>query len=351
MSIPLSLPLHQWPAIDQAAWADACRGGDFLDPDGGAVRWSEFTLREVRKRYGQWLRFLESQDNTDFSARPGERLTRGSINAFVVSLRNRGLAPATIKTTVTALREAVRVMDANAELSVVAEVLRRLRRHAAPTRNKGSRIVPISRLISVTLDHIEKLPELSCPTDRVRHSWYRDALLVLFLAWRPIRLRNLAMIRINRHLRKDGARYWCGFSAAETKEKRALDFHCPEELTPHIDKYLSLHRPALLIDGVQSDSFWVSTRGGPARPNAIYGAVCKLTEQLVGSPVNPHLFRDCLISEMADWDPAHLLAYSRILGHSTLETTTRHYHQAKMAGAVRALQNAVEHSKKQGRHS
>jgi integrase len=61
-----------------------------------------------------------------------------------------------------------------------------------------------------------------------------------------------------------------------------------------------------------------------------------LTEELFGQRVNPHLFRDCAATALATEDPEHILAIARILGHNSIETTTRHYNQSQMtaAGAI-----------------
>ena len=66
---------------------------------------------------------------------------------------------------------------------------------------------------------------------------------------------------------------------------------------------------------------------------AIYWNTCRLTEELFGQRINPHLFRDCAASALATDDPEHILAIARILGHSSITTTNRHYNQSHMTAA------------------
>jgi integrase/recombinase XerD len=160
----------------------------------------------------------------------------------------------------------------------------------------------------------------------------RDALMVAFLAWRPIRLENLTAIELDRHFAKVENRFWCTFVPAETKEKRPLEFPMPEALTSWLDLYISVHRP-LLLRGRKSPRLWISTRSTPMVDNSIYYRVKACTERLVGHPLNPHLFRDCAATTIAELAPEDIGIISRILGHSSLRSAELHYNQAGMLAA------------------
>ena len=46
-----------------------------------------------------------------------------------------------------------------------------------------------------------------------------------------------------------------------------------------------------------------STRSAPMSEQAIYWNTCQLTDELFGRCINPHLFRDCAASAIANDDP------------------------------------------------
>ena len=161
---------------------------------------------------------------------------------------------------------------------------------------------------------------------------YRDGMVTAFLPYRPVRLENLTAIALGRHLIRDGDGWFCQFDADEMKDKQSLSFTFPDRLVPYLQTYLNIYRP-ILLKGNNFPELWISTRGTPMSEQSVYWNTCRLTEELFGQRINPHLFRDCAASAMATDDPEHVLAIARILGHSSIETSTRHYNQSQMTAA------------------
>ena len=75
--------------------------------------------------------------------------------------------------------------------------------------------------------------------------------------------------------------------------------------------------------------------------HALYYAITRCSERLLGAPLNPHLLRDCAASAITTARPDHVLAASRILGHNQLSTTLKHYEQASMLEAGARLQEVL----------
>jgi integrase/recombinase XerC len=75
--------------------------------------------------------------------------------------------------------------------------------------------------------------------------------------------------------------------------------------------------------------------------HALYYAVTRCSERLLGAALNPHLLRDCAASAITTERPDYVLAAARILGHSQLSTTLAHYEQASMLEAGARLQEVV----------
>jgi integrase len=104
------------------------------------------------------------------------------------------------------------------------------------------------------------------------------------------------------------------------------------------DSRASVQLRALELQG----PLWISTRGKAMTAHALYYAVTRCSERLLGRPLNPHLLRDCAASAITTERPDYVLAAARILGHSQLSTTLAHYEQASMLEAGKRLQEVVE---------
>ena len=73
--------------------------------------------------------------------------------------------------------------------------------------------------------------------------------------------------------------------------------------------------------------------------NSIYCRVRRVTGRLVDVALNPHRFRHCVATFIAEVAPAEVRIVARILGHSTLETSEKFYN---LAGMLTAQQRYLE---------
>ena len=170
------------------------------------------------------------------------------------------------------------------------------------------------------------------------------------LAHRPLRRRNIASLALGVHLTQDAGKWHCHIPQTETKDRRPIDFALPQEagFAACFSYYLQVVRQKLRkhhpIDQdalhILTGPLWVSTRGRILTDHALYYAVTRISEELLGEPLYPHLLRDCAASAMSSDAPEYILAASRILGHSSLKTTLSHYEQSSMLAAGARL---VEH--------
>jgi len=139
--------------------------------------------------------------------------------------------------------------------------------------------------------------------------------MVAFLATRPVRLENHASIDLGKHLIKVQDTYWCRFRHEETKEKEPLEFPISRAAQPFLDRYLAVHRPLLLRGTNRPTALDIDPLDAMA-DNSIYCRVTTCTERLIGRPINPHLFRDCAATFIAEVAPEEIRIVARILGHS-----------------------------------
>ena len=169
---------------------------------------------------------------------------------------------------------------------------------------------------------------------------YRDGLVIALLIALPIRRRNLAMMRVDRHLIRDEMGYCMAFDAQETKTGERYDAPLPDELTDRMHRYLSVHRP-IIAGAHDHDGLWASMKRCPMTPEALYERIQLHTRAAFGHSVNPHLFRDIAATTLAIEDPANVQIASDLLGHSDPSTTERYYIQASMVEASRKYRNTV----------
>ncbi len=168
-----------------------------------------------------------------------------------------------------------------------------------------------------------------------RASRYRDAMILGILAHRPLRRRNIASLTLGTHLTQESAKWYCYIPHTETKDGRSIEFALPQDegFAACFSYYLQVVRQKLFkhhpIDQdalhTLTGSLWVSTRGRILTDHALNYAVTRISEELLGKPIYPHLLRDCAASAMSSDAPEYILAASRNLGHSSLNTTPSHY--------------------------
>ena len=337
-----AIRLEQWPDLDKVLWRNANEDTDPLFDRGRAAHWKPKTRHTVMVHYGLWLAWLVEMGLLDPHVSPAKRATRDHLAQYVQHLGARGCAPVTIAGCIRDLRQAIRVMEPDADLDDISHLLVRLNSAAEPSRNKRLRVVSSGLLYEAAIREMKRLHRRRPISDIRQHAArFRDALIIAFLAVRPIRLENLTAIELERHLTKVGDLYRCRFTATEMKEDRPLEFQMPERLTPWLDHYLATYRPLLLRDR-KTPRLWISIRSTPMVDNSIYYRVTATTKHLIGRPINPHLFRDCTVTTVAELAPEDIGIVLRILGHSSFATMDRYYNQARMITAGRRWHRALE---------
>ena len=341
-----------WPDMDKALWAKATQTGDFLEADGKAAHWAAPTKLQVQKGYGKWLYFqnLESDTASSRPQKPSERMSEATLRAYLAWLKDQGLASQTIASRITDLTEALRVMEPQANLDLLRTLCTTLQGQAEPSRNKHARIRAPREIWKACEAFMLEMANSDTVLNHPRASRYRDAMILGVLANRPLRRRNIARLILGVHLIHEAAKWHCHIPHTETKDARSIEFALPQDegFVACFSYYLQVVRQKLLkhspIDQdalhILTGPLWVSTRGRILTDHALYYAVTRISEELLGKPIYPHLLRDCSASAMSSDAPEYILAASRILGHSSLKTTLSHYEQSSMLAAGARL---VEH--------
>jgi len=325
------LHVHEWPDADQKLWQQVTAQGSVLDENlNRSALWRIPTRKRVRQGYGRWLSFLMSTGRIVSDAGPSERIVRLNVYSYVSCLQEQ-VTPWTVWSYTVSLWQAARSFAPEEDWEWLYVLIAKLKLLRTPSRNKRARMQSPAIIANWAFSRLNELNE-GWLKDTQEALAYRNILMVALLALCPIRLRNLVMIRIGKHLSKIEDRYKLDFEPSEVKTDRYLTHFLPTELTTYIDAWLEIWRPILLEDPT-IDALWIGIRGAPMRSRGVYGCVAATTEAAFGTSINPHLFRDIAASWVVDMTPENVGIASSLLGHINPATTEDHYIQANQAVA------------------
>nr|WP_245218966.1 site-specific integrase [Rubellimicrobium aerolatum] len=197
--------------------------------------------------------------------------------------------------------------------------------------------LPSPELLDVTLGELERLSGLVHLS--ARDLWdYRDTFIVALLLACPIRLRNLTMMELGRHLVQQGDEWHLRFEPHETKTGQPIHLILPAALDPYLEAYLSRIRPA--YRGADTHNrVWVAQKGRPMAYETIYSRVTMATARLFETTLSPHAFRTLAATLLAETSPEDSLHTRPLLGHRQFATTEQFYIRASQ---LRAAQNVSQ---------
>jgi len=332
------LPDVDIPSADRSAWQTATRPGDRLDDGGPAGHWRERSKRTVWFAYRRWLGHLRRHDPASLSLPPPDRVTEERLRVYIEAL-DATMTPTGSHNYVKHLYDAIRVMAPERSWAWLHELAKRLERLVVPP-NKRPRMVGAAALFDLAASLMAKAEQVSDREPQDSALLYRDGLIIALLIARPIRRRNLAMIRIGQHLIRDEYGYRLVFEAHEVKTGERYDTMLPARLTPATDRYLAIHRPNI-TGSDRHDGLWASMKGRPMTEEAIYDRICLHTKAAFGHSINPHLFRDIAATTIAIEDPKNVRIAAALLGHSDPSMTERFYIQAETVEASKRHQDVI----------
>ncbi len=340
------LPTQLWPVADREAWQAALQPSDVFEPGGAASRWAAATRRKTASGYGHFLLWLRERNELDEGVGPTARVTRERVAAYLAELKrtNRGH---TIQCRIQALGDAMRALVPDREWRWILRAAGRLRAATVPARDKRPRLRPIGDLVAQGFRMMEETDRQNELSGLGRAALYRDALLIAFLGFHPLRLRNLASLRIGHELLEEGGAYTLKLAASETKGHQPYEAVLGARLSLALKKYLRHHRPVLLRAKGRwhvpaTDELWISRDGSPCREQTFVNIIRKHTRGPDGRPLSPHLFRTCAATSVAVEAPGSVGIIPAVLGHGSPKTGERYYNLAGSLEASRAHAAVLE---------
>jgi site-specific recombinase XerC len=270
---------------------------------------------------------------------PANRVTRESVRAYNRHLETI-VAPRTRLSMLVGLKVMMQAMAPERSWRWFQDVCNRVQINARPSKDKRARMRPTAEIFAAAIAELERLPTDSLSIKQAVA--YRDALMLAFLASRPLRVKNFTALELEHHLVQTEQGWLISISAKETKTHQPISFELPEPLVPWFELYLSEVRP-LFPQAKVSSRLWLG-KSGPLG-DVVGSRITKLTRHLFGTPINPHLLRDCAASSLAAVSSDMARAAAPLLGHRHFSTTERYYIQADNLAASRRLGSILEQLK------
>ena len=332
-----ALPLSHWPKADREGWTGAQQTAGVLDDGGVASHLSAQTREDLTRRYSYFLSFLLNQEKLDPRGPAAGSVTPQNIIGYVEFLEPR-VSSVTLAQSLYKISRVAGCLEPGQDWGWLRRLCKRLDLRAKP-RDRRSDVVEIKELYRLGLTLMHRADNADLATKFSRALLYRDGLIIALLSTDPLRSANTAL-EIGQTLVKDGATWSIDIPAEEMKNRRPHLAVLPDWATPCLDRYVDHYWP-LLGGNEAAGRLWLGPDGQPLDGDALYRMICKRTREAFGKPINPHLFRSCLITSTAVHHGANMGLAMTILGHQSSRVTTRHYNQAKMIDAVRAYQDVL----------
>jgi Phage integrase family len=153
------------------------------------------------------------------------------------------------------------------------------------------------------------------------------AVAVAVLTVAPIRLGNLASIRLGENLTKPGgpdSNYWLTFAKYEVKNRSALQFKLDETGTALLNEYVHDFRPALMR-GSNADWLFPGESGEHKEKISFSTQIVERVQKSTGLRITVHQFRHAAGALILKHRLGEYELVRRMLGHKSIQTTIRFY--------------------------
>jgi hypothetical protein len=224
----LLLPYAQWPSADRLLWERAM-GSDDPFAEAGRARLAPTSQHNYLVAWRRFLGFLAIHDPPALELAPMERLSVERVRSFVGHLAETNILRS-VASHVGALYQAARLMMPERDWTWLRAMKARLHKAAPASAPTGPVITSVQLLELGQQLMDESKPRADTPISMDDAVRYRDGLMIAFLAFIPIRRKNLAALEIGRHLVREGSGWYVIIPREEAKTGTPLEFPVSELL-------------------------------------------------------------------------------------------------------------------------
>jgi integrase len=171
---------------------------------------------------------------------------------------------------------------------------------------------------------------------------FQLAVAVAILQIAPLRIANLAGLRLDQHLVRPGgprSLWQIDIAAHETKNNQALVYELPRRTTALVDRYIRHFRPSLAGPG-NPFLFPVGSRG--KTPHKLSQQIRRVLADWVGIYMTAHQFRHHAGRVLQRHSPGAFAAIAALLGHKDVKTAMRYYSELDTLSAGRHFDEILE---------
>jgi len=170
----------------------------------------------------------------------------------------------------------------------------------------------------------------------------QTAVAIELLLMTALRITNLAEIDLDRHLIRSRPGGVVNLAIPRSQVKNRIDIEAvlPAESVRLLDEYLTLYRPVLLNE----PSKWLFPGRDSKRPKctpALRKGIVNCVAQRCGLKIHPHLFRHLGAKTYLDANPGAYGLMRLVLGHKSVDTTTKFYCGFETPAAMRHFDDHV----------
>ncbi len=327
------LPYWDWPQRDRDAWLNAIQDGDILDGRGLAFHWATATRKTNIQHYGRWLGFLTCQGLLDLKKNPASRVTQEMVRAYVSAMKTT-IAPRTVVSSLVGLKVMMKAMAPDQNWRWLADMCNRLNRNAKPSKDKRSSMLSSTQIYRTAIKRLRALSKTDL-SKRTQIVGFRNCLMLALMTACPLRLKNFSSLKLGGNFTKTESGWLIKIPGTEVKNGQPMTFDVSKSLLGFVECYLERVRSR--IANSCETSLWIAWDGTRLEYHSTYIAFTRITTELFGKAINPHLLRDCAATTMASDSYDSALAARGLLGHRNFSTTERFYIHSKQLEASRRI--------------
>ena len=202
----------------------------------------------------------------------------------------------------------------------------------------------------VNVDLILRLPERLAGQARTTKrsparnaTLFQKALAIEILVMAPMRIGNLAALRLARHVvmpKGSQGPIHLVVSESEVKNNLPLEFELPSRSSTLLKEYLLDHRPHLVDD---EDNAWLfpGVRGEHKWARTLSAQLKDIIDKETGLTLTAHQFRHLAAKLLLDRSPGAYETVRRLLGHKSLRTTTNFYTGMETLAATKQYDQVI----------
>jgi integrase len=168
------------------------------------------------------------------------------------------------------------------------------------------------------------------------------AVAVAILQSAPLRIANLAGLRLDRHLVRPGvprSLWLIDIPAHEVKNDQALVYELPRRTTALVDRFIRRFRLSVAAPG---NPYLFPVGSGRKSPPKLSQQIRRVLADWVGIDMTPHQFRHHAGRVLQRHSPGAFSAITQLLGHKDVRTAIRYYSELDTLSAGRHFDEILE---------